>query len=293
MGNCFLCEREALLMDSHIIPKFVFKWLKETGSGYLRSGGNFNIRVQDGPTHRMLCSKCEQIFGDDEKIFATTVFYPIVNNDANVFSYTESLNRFVISVIWRLLKHYFIPSEKDPAYKKLLIELEDDYHEYLIKKTTIPKFDRIHLLCGVDVRAQDEAAEIELPKRFIHYFARQVDAGVTGNNEHKFIYLKLPRLLFIIPIQGLGEQCFLNTRIKFPDSDYLLNEASILEPLIGNYFYQRVNQLDMELSNISSTQKNKLAKVTEEKWDEVQQKDIGKILNYQQRVFNDQQDVSN
>jgi hypothetical protein len=57
-----------------------------------------------------------------------------------------------------------------------------------------------------NVRAPEESEEIELPLRFIHYFARQVDAGVTCNDEHKFVCFKLPRMLFIIPIQGLSDE---------------------------------------------------------------------------------------
>jgi hypothetical protein len=42
MPLCHLCEQDARLRDSHILPKFVFKWRKQTGSGYLKGGVNFN-----------------------------------------------------------------------------------------------------------------------------------------------------------------------------------------------------------------------------------------------------------
>jgi hypothetical protein len=291
MESCILCEQIAQLKHSHIIPKFVFKWLKETGSGYLRGGDNFNIRVQDGPAYEMLCAKCEQSFGNEETYFASRIFYPIVNEEARGFAYDERFFRFVVSVIWRLLKQDFVRSENDQSYLKLLVELETDYRNYLLGKKAFPDFNRVHLLCGVDVRAPKESEQIELPLRFIHYFARQVDAGVTGNDEHKFVYFKLPRMLFIVPIQGLNEESFVNTKISFTGGSYQLDEAGMLEPLIGNYFYQRVIFLDQELSNLSSKQKDNLAKVTNEKWDEVQQKDLGKILNYQQAIFNEQRKI--
>ncbi|WP_171972550.1 outer membrane beta-barrel protein [Mucilaginibacter polytrichastri] len=82
-----------------MIPKFVFKWLKETGSGYLRGGDNFNIRVQDGPAYKMLCAKCEQSFGNEETFFASRIFYPIVNEEAREFAYDERFFSFVVSVI--------------------------------------------------------------------------------------------------------------------------------------------------------------------------------------------------
>jgi len=288
MTSCYLCSQNTPLKDSHIIPKFVFKWLKETGSGYLRGGVNFNIRIQDGPATKLLCAGCEQSFGNEETYFASRIFYPVVNDDAEAFVYDERLSRFVVSVIWRLLKQDFVPSEEDPAYLKILIEMEADYRAYLLGKKPLPDFNRIHLLCGVDVRAADDE-ETALPLRFIHYFGRQVDAGVTGNDQHKFIYLKLPRMLFLVPIQGLPEASFVSTGIEFCGGSYRLEDASILEPLITNYFYQRVAALDREMANLSSKQKDKLAKMTNEKWEDVQQKDLGRILNYQQVVFNSRQ----
>ena len=63
------------------------------------------------------------------------------------------------------------------------------------------------------------------------YFARQVDAGVTGNDEHKFVYFKLQTMLFIVPIQSLNEESFVNTKISFTGGNYQLDEAGILEPL--------------------------------------------------------------
>lgn len=49
-GTCALCRDNTELKESHIIPKFVGKWLKRTSAtGYLRNIDNINKRQQDIP----------------------------------------------------------------------------------------------------------------------------------------------------------------------------------------------------------------------------------------------------
>jgi hypothetical protein len=47
-GTCALCGENKKLRMSHIIPNFVFKWMKETSAtGFLRSAENPKKRLQD------------------------------------------------------------------------------------------------------------------------------------------------------------------------------------------------------------------------------------------------------
>src|ERR1035437_4486865 len=108
MGRCLLCQNQRALRKSHLIPKYIFKWLKDTGSGHLRSCENLNLRIQDGPKHHLLCQDCKDLFSGFETYFAKQIFYPIVNEGATIFCYNEKLQKFVISVLWRLIKHDFL-----------------------------------------------------------------------------------------------------------------------------------------------------------------------------------------
>ena len=62
LSACALCHDKSELELSHIIPKFVLRYLKETSAGLLRSAENPNAVVQDGEKHYMLCGKCEDLF---------------------------------------------------------------------------------------------------------------------------------------------------------------------------------------------------------------------------------------
>ncbi len=64
---CSLCGEDKELRASHIIPKFVGKWLKKTSAtGYMVSRLEPAKRVQDLPTSPLLCSDCEERFSKAE-----------------------------------------------------------------------------------------------------------------------------------------------------------------------------------------------------------------------------------
>jgi hypothetical protein len=87
-GICALCRKTSILIQSHIIPKFVYKWLKDnSATGYLRFGKNPNKRSQDGFKENMLCRNCEDIFNKWETEFATNIFHPFAANTSGSYEY--------------------------------------------------------------------------------------------------------------------------------------------------------------------------------------------------------------
>jgi hypothetical protein len=74
-GTCRLCFTKTELLESHIIPSFVYKWLKSTsGTGFLRFGMEPNRRAQDGHKRFWLCGVCEARLNYWETKFANTSF---------------------------------------------------------------------------------------------------------------------------------------------------------------------------------------------------------------------------
>ena len=100
---CKLCQKNRDLKESHIIPKFVARWLKETSAtGYLRQGFQPNLCRQDFSTEQLLCGDCENRLSRWEKIFAESIFFPYLNEEKREFEYTDWLLKFSVSLIWRL-----------------------------------------------------------------------------------------------------------------------------------------------------------------------------------------------
>lgn len=97
--RCALCAESSDLQQSHIIPKFVFKWLRETSATHhFRFSQKPNLRVQDGLKPRMLCQKCEQLFSSWENEFSKNCFVPLNSGNNRKISYGPWMLKFATSV---------------------------------------------------------------------------------------------------------------------------------------------------------------------------------------------------
>ena len=74
VGVCEPCGKHALLLQSHVLPAFVFKWLKR--DGHIRYAETPNRRSQDGHKRDWLCRECEDLFNSFETPFAGQIFHP-------------------------------------------------------------------------------------------------------------------------------------------------------------------------------------------------------------------------
>lgn len=102
-GICALCGLKKELQLSHIIPKFVGKYLKETSAGNIRNHALSERVVQDIEKHYLLCHDCEEMFSAKERYFSNTLFYPYLRDKKDTFAYDEQLFYFLTSLSWRSL----------------------------------------------------------------------------------------------------------------------------------------------------------------------------------------------
>lgn len=102
---CALCGNISVLENSHIIPKFVFKYLKrDSFTGRMRVTAEPNKAVQDGEKMELLCGACEDKFQKLETHFSNKVFRPYKLDKITEFKYEESIiHDFITSVNWRIL----------------------------------------------------------------------------------------------------------------------------------------------------------------------------------------------
>jgi hypothetical protein len=118
MDTCRLCNLDAELQESHIVPAFVYRWQKRTSStGYLRFGREVNRRVQDGIKPTFLCQECERRLSVWEIQFANSVFAPFHEDAQTAFEYDEWLAKFCVSISWRVLSYMqeFFPETRFDA----------------------------------------------------------------------------------------------------------------------------------------------------------------------------------
>lgn len=213
-SECALCGDQAELRDSHIIPRFVFKHLKDSGaSPFLRGYENPDERIQDY-NEKLLCLDCEQHLNKFESPVAGYIYHPYQRGDSTPINYEDWLHRFVISVNWRLihsdlsdwnhLSEYHLEAVKDAR---------DVWHDIILneKPLHLDSFTH-HIVLFRDLELRTDPSELH--DRWEFYRDRAMDATVVVNRTDTYYYVKLPGIVFISCIQPLNIEGFRNTKIE-------------------------------------------------------------------------------
>ena len=91
------------MIQSHLIPKLVYRRIRSHPNSKFRSMDNFTKEMQDGEKRKMLCHNCEELFSASETWFANNFLNSYMQN--NIIPYVEkrNLDYYIISVAWRIL----------------------------------------------------------------------------------------------------------------------------------------------------------------------------------------------
>lgn len=232
MKRCKLCNSEKKLLKSHVIPKFVFKWMQTTGGNYFRTPSNPNKRAQDGYKEELLCSDCEHFFSTNEKWFSENVFYPYLNSNQNIILYERELPKFIISILWRILI-LIEEEENNLIFNKVLNEWKD----YLTNNTKPKEFDKIHLMFipnswGVKSQSHQYVSR---------YFNRVADGGIIKSEGNTIVYSKFASFFLFAEIEKSGVN-FRGSQIYF-ESGITTNGQYVLNEKISTYFINRSFQI--------------------------------------------------
>jgi len=213
MGICALCLKEERLVASHLIPAFVYRWLKETGAtGFLRRATKINLRVQDGDKRNLLCTQCEGIFNNYETTFANMIFYPYVSqelSDAGVatgkigyFAYTDWLLRFVISIHWRLIVTHDAPTDKHIPKKMLtcLNNMREPWRKFLLKESDHTGDCESHIIFLQNLAAGRGTLPPNINENINFYLLRAVDGTSISSRNKIGVYSKVGPIAFMTTI---------------------------------------------------------------------------------------------
>ncbi len=103
--TCILCRQSPPIQNSHILPKFVIRWVKENApAGHLRWSRQPNKPEQDAWTADYLCAGCEQKLSQVENTFKHEVFDHAVARAAGTFRYSSAVGSAVLSMFFRHLR---------------------------------------------------------------------------------------------------------------------------------------------------------------------------------------------
>jgi hypothetical protein len=274
IGKCKLCGNKNKLKASHIIPKFIYKWMKETGSGYIRMAEAPNLRRQDGPTKYLLCQACEKRFSQSETYFFKTIFYPYLNESRRKFNYDNKLIYFLISVLWRILTNELDECKKEKhAFLSKLCLAENEWRKFLLAQNNNSKFLEIHLFM-TDLLAGQKQPVANLNQ----YLTRTVDGTVVSNRRCCAIYAKLSRFIIFGFLTPYDESKWINTKIVNGNGVLVLPQA-LCDGAITEFLVERARIAFEPLGNISKRQQKVINEHFIKNATMILQSDFGKILD--------------
>ena len=213
MESCSLCGRNGDLQASHIIPKFVAKWLKDTSAtrALARTDGTNVEHAQDVPTYRMLCSDCEQRFSSLENSFADKIFYPFHNSGDARLEYGSWLERFAISLSWRVLRvGYEEFTSELPEFGPQMELAEAIWREFLLgnRRDVHPYESHLLILRSVDTSVDG------IHEKTNWYMRRSIEWTIAASDTSVFTYAKLADMVFVTAIHPTALQGWTGTRVN-------------------------------------------------------------------------------
>lgn len=211
-GKCALCGSEAKLCKSHMIPKFVTKWLRKTSAtGFLRRPVDPNVRRQDAAKLKLLCPSCEGLLSPEEREFRQVIFAPLHNRTADRFEYGPWLLRFAVSMGWRtLIAHQKEIREDAPDLVGLVDDTLSTWGNFLLRRARTPGTSAHHLVF-LDLL---DPRHTNLPGAWHPnwFMVRSIELRM-GIGERVLVYAKLCRCLIVSHIDPPDPDGWSGTRV--------------------------------------------------------------------------------
>ena len=273
---CALCEQTKELRESHIIPKFVFRWLKKTGGEHFRKADNPNKRVNDGLKPKLLCHACEQKLGKLEDKFAREIFFPYVKKTKQNFEYDNYLFQFAVSVLWRVA-HYSLP-RASPHHKALVESTLADWKKFLNSEKQLPNTNRLHIFFTSD-RLVQNTQPIE---RFLNYWARGTDGTIASGKKTCIVYAKLARVILIGEVSSFDSTGMVNTLLK--QTGKIDTRSMEINSTIKDFIIYKVRLLNTHYEKVSDRQLKIALDNTEEQLNNMEGSDIWKISQQEKNM---------
>lgn len=255
-STCNLCKETKVLKSSHLIPKFVGEWIKETSvTKKMRSAQSINKRIQDIKRVKLLCEECEQSFSIVEKYFSETLFKPFLNKDTPIINYDKNLSRFILSLLWRMLVNLAPQIQwKNSSHELQAESAMEDWRSALNDKKNFENYN-LYLLM---LKLVPDARNIEGTNVDINwYFFRAVDGTVAQTDDDAIVYVKIPGFAFFGSIYNSSLDYFRGCKVHASGTfDFEEQDA---KPLILRFLHERSLIALSPNRGISEVQRQKIS----------------------------------
>lgn len=264
ISSCALCENEDELKLSHIIPKFVFRFLKKDSfTGRMRVMVNPDVPLQDGDKQYLLCGECEKLFNKNETIFSRKFYIPFKNDGFSRLNYDGNwLNHFITSVNWRILYLDIIGFEENlssensisPQQLTTLKESEVIMRAYLLGKRRDIDFIENHIFFFDTIeKVDDSLKEIRL-----HSLVQGSVFGYTCLTKDNAIYTfaNLAGAFIVTIIKKHKKDTWKNTFVK-NEAGKIKSPQRVASPVFSELLYI-AERRDEGFNSMSSKQREQL-----------------------------------
>ena len=254
---CGLCGRTSDLRESHIIPRFVYKWIKDTSPGLLRGAQNPNLRIQDGPKPKLLGDCCEQRFRAWETEFVERFFLPVHENkvSSSGIPYGPWLLKFAASISWRTLRLYRNEENLQHLPKSdvaLLSLAEATWRDFLLEQRPHPGLFEQHI---VVVDAPDKVSGKVSPY-LSRYLVRGIASDIVTSKGSCFTYTKLCRVIVLGFIRGASRKDWNDTKVHVKRGT--LGGSCAVPRGFVEYLNEKADEIGHALGSVSPRQQNKI-----------------------------------
>ena len=254
---CRLCGRMCIRQLSHLIPAFVFRWLKATsGNGHIRSSEEPDKRTQDGVKRYWLCTKCEQLFSGWEGQFASKIFHPYSVRSGDQFQYEGWMLRFATSVSWRVLIFALDEGNVEEWSEEVRAKAgsaEIVWRDFLLGKTNHPG-DFRQLVVPMD---EITGFDPDMPESINRYLMRAVDLSVPHAKDWAYTFAKMGRFIVLGQIVDPMPNQWRSARIS-ANHGVIGPKKYELPMVLWSYLKSRARNTREALASMSTRQQEKV-----------------------------------
>lgn len=258
MEICKYCKEKEAIRNSHIIPSFVYKWIKETAAtGYMRNNCEPNLRQQDGPKAPLLCVDCEKLFSKVENSFKKDYFTKVANYQnqcPEIVNITPEIIKCIYTIAWRVLANeYYFPIESEYTEEEVAripFLLED-------MKRSIGRSDFSTYKTHIIPCTRDVLTRLELPQIDWHFYERSAiaESKIWDNWERFIVFIKIPFSIIVFEIVPNNSDPWIGTQLEGNNCIALSRIGSV--PSYVGAFINRVNNLSIATKGEISEVQNK------------------------------------
>jgi hypothetical protein len=253
---CAFCGGPGPLKDSHVLPAFLFRWLRAYSvTGHMRNSDTPNRRVQDGVKKPWLCDTCEQNFSRYETAFAGKLFHPWLKGNRRV-RYDAWLLKFCVSVSWRVLKHCHghNPNARYTADQLALLgEAEATWGAFLKGDVPHPgKFEQ-HLVIWDLI---EETNILNMPPNINRFLMGAITMDIIGGTRSMMTFAKMGRFMLFGIIQK-GSNTWGGTKI-YANEGWIEAGKKELPGVLKGFILDRAAMTADHYSAMSDVQHDKM-----------------------------------